>query len=197
VAALLFVVALGLLWLPYAMTGPAVGSGLFDYAEQWEQNAFVFAGVRSVMERVDTAAHLKPWIGALGDRLGDSLSWDFLYRHVWPRDVARLLVALALVVWSAFVVSRRRVDFVGESLLLLGALLLLSPTVHPWYVLWVLPFAAARLSWGWLLFAATVPLAYVAGGDDVPWGVRCVEYLPPLALMVLATWRERSGSIRK
>jgi len=195
-AGLIFVVALGLLWLPYASTGPAVGAGLYDYAERWEHNAFVFAGVRSLTEQVDTAAYLKPWIGALRDRFGDGAIWDVLYAHVWPRDVARLLVAFALTGWCAYVLARRRGDYFGESLLLLGAVLLLSPTVHPWYVLWVLPLAAARLSWGWLLFAATVPLAYWAGPADVPWGVRSVEYLPPLALMLVAAWRTRSGSIR-
>jgi hypothetical protein len=193
-AAWVLLVALVLLWLPYGLTGPAVGAGLFDYAERWEHNAFVFAGVRGLMERVDTAALLKPLIGSLEERLGDAPAWDYLYRHVWPGDIARLLVALAVVAWTAYVVMRRETDPVRESILVLGAVLLLTPTLHPWYLLWLLPFAAARLSWAWLLFGATAPLAYWIRGDDVPWAVRCLEYLPPLALMIATTWRSRRSS---
>jgi hypothetical protein len=191
-AALVLLVALVLLWLPYGLTGPPVGSGLVDYAERWEHNAFAFAGIRSLMERVDTAAHLKPLIDSLKDRTGQSLPSDFLYRHVWPRDIARLFVGVVLMAWVAHVVLRRRRDPAQEALLVLGAVLLLAPTVHPWYVLWLLPFAAARLSWGWLLLGATVPLAYFVRGDDVPWAVRCVEYLPPLAVMVATARHTRS-----
>ena len=66
----------------------------------------------------------------------------------------------------------------------MGGVLLLSPTLHPWYLLWVLPFASAYLSRGWLLLAALAPLAYTGVPGDVPWGVRCLEFVPPLGLMV-------------
>ena len=186
---LLPVVVIGLA-LPYALTGPALGSGLLDYAERWERNAFAFAGVQWVMERLDTASYLKPAIGALQDRLGDSLPWDFLYKHVWPRDVAKLAIALVLAAWVLYTATRRDLDPLQESLLLLGAVILLAPTVHPWYLLWILPLAAARLSWGWLLLCFTVSLAY-CGGEDVPWLIRCVEYVPPLSVMVVSTVRAR------
>ena len=117
--------------------------------------------------------------------------WDFLYRHVWPRDVAKLALGLVIAVWTLYTVTRRRLDPLQESLLLLGAVILLSPTVHPWYLLWILPLAAARLSWGWLLLCLTVSLAYCGGGQDVPWPVRCVEYVPPLTVMLLGALRAR------
>ena len=122
-------------------------------------------------------------------RFGDALPWDFLYRHVWPRDLARLTVALAMALWAIVLARRKEADPLREALWVLGAVVLLSPTVHPWYLLWVLPFAAARCSAGWLLFCATVPLAYLGLDGDVPWSVRCIEYLPPLALMALGGWR--------
>jgi len=80
---------------------------------------------------------------------------------------------------------------VREAIAILGALLLLAPTVHPWYVLWILPFAAAQRSWPWLLFAALVPLAYIARNGDVGWTVRAIEYGPVLALLALDAARAR------
>jgi hypothetical protein len=61
-------------------------------------------------------------------------------------------------------------------------------------VLWLLPLAAARLSWGWLAFGATVPLAYVVHGADVPWLVRSVEYAPLVAVAIVGTLRARTRS---
>ena len=82
-----------------------------------------------------------------------------------------------------------------------GALVVLSPVVHPWYVLW--PLAAAMLTeaWAWGVLASTVLLSYlVLQGYDpnlsswtqltwIPW----IEY-PPffIALLLQARYKKRS-----
>jgi hypothetical protein len=171
-----------------------VGSGLHDYAERWERNALAYAGLERALSWIDIAARLKPLVD-LGRRTLDlPLPWEALYRAVWPREVARMLVAAALGGWVVVVFARRLEDPVHEALLILGGMLLLSPTVHPWYLLWALPFAAARLSGGWLLLGALVPLAYCGATGDVPWMLRSIEYGPPLALMAYAAWRARTGT---
>ena len=85
-----------------------------------------------------------------------------------------------------------------------GALLALWPVVNPWYLLWLLPFAAIRPSaWAWTA-SVSVLLAYVTGMnlDDLqmdPFGhpswVRPVEYgLILLALAYDLRRSVRSGS---
>ncbi len=182
-ALVLALVVLGLA-VPYAATGPAFGSGLADYAARWEFNALGFAAVRSALVALDTGSALVPLVDAVAP-------WDRAYRLVWPEPLARLVVGLALAGWIAWVVSRRIADPVREAIAILGALLLLAPTVHPWYVLWILPFAAAQRSWPWLVFAALVPLAYTARNGDVGWTVRAIEYGPVLALLALDAARAR------
>ena len=167
-AGLAFVATVGLLWLPYALTGPAIGSGTFDYARRWEHNAFLYAGVEGLVHQ---------------------LPWEAVEHWIWPRGIARIVVSLCLLLWTLYVTQRLRPDPLHEALLVFGGALLLAPTVHPWYALWVLPFAALAFSPGWLLFAALVPLAYWAPAGDVPWAVRLLEYAPPLALMALARSR--------
>lgn len=73
---------------------------------------------------------------------------------------------------------------------ILGAGLLLSPTVHPWYVLWLLPFAALRRSRPWLLLTGLVFLAYWGqaeyqrtGAWPQPLWVRLAIWAPFLALL--------------
>lgn len=178
-AAILLLVTLALA-LPYALTGPAVGAGLFDYAERWERNSVIFPVVRGIIEMMDPAPFLKQGIGRLQEAFpGRDAVWAFLYRHVGPGSLARLVMGVAACAWVGYVV-RRRYDAARESLLVLGGVLLLSPTLHPWYLLWVLPFAVACMAPGWLVLAATIPLSYAFPGE-VPWSVRVVEYLPAVA----------------
>ena len=183
-----FAVVVGVLAVPYAATGPVIGAGLFDYAERWERNAFAFHFVFVTIDALDPTPALKDALTALKERLGEgALPWDWLYRHVWPQHLARALMALAAIAWIAALAARRGLDVTRECYLVLAGVLLFLPTMHPWYVLWVLPFAALYRSRGWLLFAALVPLSYLGGQGEVPMTVRLVQYLPALGLMAWDT----------
>jgi len=195
-ALLVLVAVLVGLALPYALTGPAMGSGLFDYAERWERNATLYTGVHEALEFADTGNTLKPTVGAMRERFGGTDEfWGRVYAHIWPREIARIVVGLAAVCWVVGLSFRRGLTAPREIFLGLAGVLLLSPTLHPWYVLWVLPFAAAYASVPWLLFAALVPLAYVGVGGDVPWSIRAVEYGVPLAVAVILALRRRTAAL--
>jgi hypothetical protein len=180
---LLALVLVGLI-LPYALTGPAVGAGLFAYAERWEFNSSAYSCVETLFQALHTGENLKPAIGWLQGILDLSwIPWDGVYRWAWPPYLARVVVGLALLVWVLRLTFKPGLDAARESFLVLAGLLVLSPTVHPWYVLWVLPFAATYLSWPWLAFAALVVLSYVGQGEALPWWVRWVEYLTLFGLL--------------
>jgi hypothetical protein len=79
-----------------------------------------------------------------------------------------------------------------------GAALLVSPVVHPWYVIWLLPallFVPHPAWWAWslLVVMAYIPLPqFRAGGPWVEsWTVKVAEYLPVLVLLPLQIWWER------
>ena len=171
---------------PYAARGPWLGGGLVAYAHRWEHGAVLFAGVRRAFESVDAGPQLKAAIGWAQARWGSAETgmWDALYRMVWPEELARVTVAALALGWAVAQSFRARLDAVHEARLALGGAILLAPTLHPWYVLWVLPIAAAQAAGGWLLFGALVPLQYLAGGGDVPWSIRLAILLPPLAWMI-------------
>jgi len=42
----------------------------------------------------------------------------------------------------------------------IGTFVLLTPAMHPWYVLWLLPLVAAGGSPAWLVLALLAPLGY-------------------------------------
>ena len=79
-----------------------------------------------------------------------------------------------------------------------GALLLVSPTLHPWYLLWVLPFAAARKEPAFLWLATAAPLAYAVlyptPGISIA-AVYAIEYVPFAALLLWPVLRSRSRGV--
>ena len=105
-----------------------------------------------------------------------------------------VLATVAYVTWMGFSLER-------ALLWILGSGLLLSPTVHPWYVLWILPMAALRKSAPWLLLSGLVFLGYWGLGTYQATGIwpqpgwmRAVIWLPVWGLLlhdVLRLGRER------
>lgn len=78
----------------------------------------------------------------------------------WP---ARLVAGL-VVAGVALLAAGRRWTVERALFWTLGAALLVSPTLHPWYLLWILPFAALRWNLPWVAWTGLVFLAY-AGLD--------------------------------
>jgi hypothetical protein len=103
---------------------------------------------------------------------------------------ARVLLALLLcsVLW---VIAWRARTLDGALLASLGALLIASPTLHPWYLLWVLPLAALRKEPGFLFLSFSVPVSYslLYPGGLPPGFVLPVEYLPFGLLLALSAFR--------
>jgi len=72
----------------------------------------------------------------------------------------------------------------------IGGAIALSPTIHPWYVLWILPLAALRGGRAWLLLSGVVFLAYwgldtyaATGSWSEPLPVRLLIHIPFLVLL--------------
>lgn len=76
-----------------------------------------------------------------------------------PRWAAGAMVG-GVVIWTVW----KRMDAECALFWTLGTGVALSPTVHPWYVLWVLPFAALRGNRGWIYLSGSVFLAYWGSG---------------------------------
>ncbi len=77
----------------------------------------------------------------------------------------------------------------------LAVLLLASPTLHPWYLLWVLPFAARRRDPAFLYLSFAVALSY-ALVHPVAWLPRALVYAfeyVPFALLLARSYRARPG----
>ena len=94
--------------------------------------------------------------------------------------------AVIVLVWS------RRVKPLPAASYILGALLIASPVLHPWYLAWLVPFPGLRPRVAWLWVGDSAPLLYVplagwhARGEwSEPGWVWALIALPALALHLL------------
>ncbi len=77
--------------------------------------------------------------------------------------------------------------------LAIGTYLLLVPTsMHPWYVLWIVPFLCFQPWPAWLYWSGAVTLSYmsyVVEPAPIPWWAWLAEYGPLYALLLHSGWR--------
>jgi hypothetical protein len=144
--------------------------GLGRFAVSWEFNGPLFEPLWRLLD----AAGAAPALARLLDRCKEWTGWwtlpNPLYPYLYPQLLAKVLLGLgmAAAVWRSLA-ARDPVAGTGK---LFGALLLLSPTVYPWYLLWVLPLAALYRWTPWLVLSALILLAYLpqrAGAHLWPW----------------------------
>ncbi len=195
--ALFLTAALALVTAGLAPVVAATGGlppGLRTYAESWEFNGPLYEPLWRLLERAGADQALHRALDAVKATFPRAALWDRLYPYLYPRLLARLglaATALLVVVWSA-----RERDPLAGSRRLFGRLLLLSPTVYPWYLLWVLPWAALTAEPVWLLASATVLFSYgtkLAGVAAFPW-VWLLVWGPPAALAAARILRRRWSS---
>ncbi len=121
------------------------------------------------------------------------LTYPFGFTGEVARAVAMALLFVAMAAALVVIGQRARQDSLGlwrASALAIGCYLLLVPTaMHPWYVVWVVPFLCVRPSPAWLWFSGAVALSYVAyvvAPAPLPWWAWLLEYGPLYALLTAA-----------
>jgi alpha-1,6-mannosyltransferase len=177
----LFVLLVGLLFLPVYTGGREALSGFWAYGRGWEMNDALFK--------------LFLWGSTLavkGLKLAPGVAPDF----------ARALVGVLLAAWVLWLSWRPvddELDLARRGLLILTALFFLSPIQFPWYFTWLLPFLVLRPRTSLLLLTALLPLYYLRyfflardRAEIFDYGIVWLEYLPVWILLLrefLATRR--------
>lgn len=81
-------------------------------------------------------------------------------RWVMDDDTARQVIVSVFGAIVIVLTFARRVPPVQAGYFLTGAFLLLTPTLHPWYALWILPFLAFYRRPAWVAFTLLIPVSY-------------------------------------
>jgi hypothetical protein len=96
----------------------------------------------------------------------------------------------------ALYLAAKRAEPLRASYLLIATLLLLSPSVFPWYLIWMIPFLCFFPNTGLLLWTATIFLSYdvligykVLGTWQYDPSLAWLEYTPVFALLLVGWLR--------
>jgi alpha-1,6-mannosyltransferase len=174
---LVFAVVVALAFLPFADAGRQPWTGLLNMAGRWRFNGSVF--------------EVLAW-------LAGAEQWRQVADGVWftyegPKRIAALALA-GVMAWTVL----RRYRPTRAALTVAGAMLLLSSTVHPWYVTWVVALTCVEFRLHWLALSAFVVVSYVARVVELQTGtwvdtglVRWMEYAPFFALWLVDSIRRR------
>jgi hypothetical protein len=144
--------------------------GLLAYSVSWEFNGPVYEPLWRLLDRAGAAPALASGLDALERR---NKRWDLgdpFYPYLYPQLLAKVILAAGALL--AVALSLRERDPVAGTGRLFSRLLLLAATVYPWYLLWVLPWAALARHRAWLALSGLAVLSYipqVTGRPLFPW----------------------------
>jgi hypothetical protein len=170
--------------LPVLAATGGVPPGLFTYGVSWEFNGPLFEPLWRGLDRMDAAPALATLLDRLKDWTGEHELWNPLYPYLYPQLLAKVLLGGGML--AAVALSLREDDPAEGTERLFGRLLLCSATVYPWYLLWVLPFAALSRRTSWLVLSGLILLSYIPqllGIPLFPW-VYLAIWGPFAALLV-------------
>jgi len=115
-----------------------------------------------------------------------SLSRGIIDDPVWIRRV----LAAAGIVFAVYQAVRQE-DLLRYAYVVTGFALLISPTVYPWYLCWIVPFLCFFRSRAWIYLTGAIFVSYTVwtvfretGVWQVGWWMLLVEYVPFAVLLV-------------
>jgi hypothetical protein len=176
------------LWVAATRGGVSPAGGMDQYATRWEFNSVLYPAVYGGVEAARLPERAKTdflgWKARHHDPPWTAKVFPFFYSAFFARAILGVALLAVLVI-----VAMRVTDLWAAVLASVGALLLFAPTFHPWYGLWVLPFAAARRNPAFLWLASAAPLAYgllypITGLS--PAAILAIEYVPFAVMLVAA-----------
>jgi hypothetical protein len=130
-----------------------------------------------------------------------------------------LITLMVVVIWAWRLDDPSRADPPTRTLALLqlavlpiSAYILFTPTLHPWYTTFILPFLpfllprqdeqrpVKRFLWPWVYFSCAVAFSYLTYLDPQKprefFAVRLIEYLPFYLMLAWAGWPFLASSLR-
>lgn len=182
--------------LPVLVSVGGVPPGLITYGVDWEFNGPLYEPLWRLLDAVDADGWAARSLDAYKEATEQWTRWNFLYPWFYPQFFAKALLALlALAVVARSVFDRELLDGTRR---LFGGLLLAAATVYPWYLLWVLPWAALTGAWAWIVLSASILLVYIPQHSTAElfpvWF--CLAWLPFWATALVSFWQRRRGPWR-
>jgi alpha-1,6-mannosyltransferase len=128
--------------------------------------------------------------------------WRLTPNHYQIADGLSKLAILCAATWSAWRPIAGYADLLRRSFIVLAVILLVVPTLFPWYLVWVIPFLpllGKRPSWAFVVLICTVSLIYTYYIFIEPlWWTPVLEYVPVYLILACeyVEWRLRQVRVK-
>lgn len=178
---LIIFLAVFIFYIPYISAGTNLFSTLFHFGSQYHFN----------------------------DSLHFLISCLPLNSHLESRIISSAIFSIVLIIIyirftkkTYFSPQKLRIDtnenILRYSFFTVGAFLMLAPTVHPWYLTWIVPFLCFYHSKAWLVLTGTIVFYYLMNNalfsslieynnewvwEEVHW-LKLPEYIPFYSLLI-------------
>jgi hypothetical protein len=115
-----------------------------------------------------------------------TINWFGYPAVVYTRPEFYMLLLIVLILLVVVISQAKKLQMTADfrssnylqaGYMITGALLLVSPVLHPWHLLWILPFIIFLPNWSWLIFTFLIQFSYLIS----------VKYPPP-DNMVVSGW---------
>jgi len=154
-----FVLSGAVVWLAASQRGATPAGDLKQFSLRWDFNSVLYPAAVGLMERTGLPDSAKDvfidWKARHHDPAWTQSVFPYFYAAFFARALLGGILTLLLLVIGWRVGNLETAVFAS-----LAALLLFSPTLHPWYLIWILPFAAWKREPSFLFLSLAVPLAY-------------------------------------
>lgn len=169
---------------PVLWIGGGVPPGWVRFGVSWEFNGPIFEPLWRGLAALGADGAIKVGLERLKVWSGAHEFWNRFYPWVYPQWLAKVVLGALLAVWLARIWRDRRAGVVEVTGRTFGALLICSATVYPWYLLWILPWAALAEQRAWLALSGLALLSYLPqfGGPPLIPFVFLAIWLPFVAL---------------
>lgn len=139
--ALIAVIAVA--YLPFWQPGISLFSALSVYAAKWEYNASVFKIAVYLVEK-----------------LNPGMYYDSVLHYTRLSLAPFFLGLFGVLLYRLLKKGDNGVALPRTWFILFGAICILSPTLHPWYLIWLIPMLALFPHRAWLLLSGLIMLSY-------------------------------------
>ena len=125
-------------------------------------------------------------------RFNDSIFSIIIY-YTGSLVVSKMIILLFFILLTIYLVYRKT-DMMKSGYILIGALLILTPNLHPWYIVWIVPFLCFFKNRAWIVLTSLALISYQVLVGFVETGiwqeslwVKLIEYIPFYALIIYDT----------
>lgn len=180
-----FLLTVTVFFLPFVLNGILPAAGFVSFANRWEFNGLIY----NIFCRVLEFSGFKPSV---------LLTLHYLNRsETVYLNSALIYKIIAVSVFIFWVVKRQTVQdkspqkLIKDSFLFITLILFLSPTLYPWYLIWLLPLLAIHKNIALLGFTFFIQFSYYILKPYSMHGtwhesdmIFLVQYVPVLILLI-------------